>query len=226
MTSALETYLGELRANRSSGAATGETSGYGPLANLLNAIGHTLKPKVRCIIQMKNSGAGLPDGGLFTADQLENTDEEAPLRGIPLPSRGVIEVKAADAEIDEIAASEQVRGYVKLYGLVLVTNYRGFLLLKRGDNGNPVRLEAFQLAPDEKTFWEIAAQPRKAASRLGERFAEYLKRVLVHAAPLNNPRDVAFFLASYARDARRGWKTRAICRRSPPSGARWKKRSG
>lgn len=31
---------------------------------------------------------------------------------------------------------------------------------------------------------------------------EYLKRVLLCAAPLNNPRDVAWFLASYARDAR------------------------
>jgi hypothetical protein len=29
MTDALETYLGELRANRSSGAAAGEASGYG-----------------------------------------------------------------------------------------------------------------------------------------------------------------------------------------------------
>ena len=29
-----------------------------------------------------------------------------------------------------------------------------------------------------------------------------LKRVFLHAAPLNNPREVAFFLASYARDAR------------------------
>lgn len=100
MTSALETYLGELRANRSSGAATEETSGYGALANLLNTIGHTLKPKVRCVLQVKNSGAGLPDGGLFTANQIEDTDEEAPLRGIPLPSRGVMEVKAADAEVD------------------------------------------------------------------------------------------------------------------------------
>jgi hypothetical protein len=202
MTSVLETYLGELWAIRSSGAATGETSGYGPLANLLNALGHTLKPNILCILQMKNSGAGLPDGGLFTADQLENTDPEAPLRGIPLPARGVIEVKPTEAGIDALADSEQVRGYVKLYGLVLVTNYRSFLLLKRGDNGNPVRLEAFQLAPDEKTFWQAAAQPRKTARELGERFAEYLKRVLVHAAPLKNPRDVAFFLASYARDAR------------------------
>ena len=198
----LETYLEELRAIRSSGAVVKETSGYGALANLLNAIGHTLKPKVRCFINVKNSGAGLPDGGLFTPDQLKNTDEEAPLLGIPLPARGVIEVKATSAEVDDVAATLQVREYVRHYGAVLVTNYRSFLLLKRGDNGKPVCLESFQLAPNEKSFWVVAAQPRKAANELGERFAEYLKRVLLHAAPLNNPKDVAFFLASYARDAR------------------------
>jgi len=202
MTDDLETYLGELRAIRSSGAVVKETSGYGPLANLLNAVGHTLKPKVRCFIHVKNSGAGLPDGGLFTADQLENTDEEAPLLGIPLPSRGVIEVKATDAEVEDVAGTKQVRAYVMRYGLVLVTNYRSFLLLKRGDNGQPIRLESFQLAPDEKSFWQIAAQPRKAANELGERFAEFLKRVLLSSAELKNPKDVAFFLASYARDAR------------------------
>jgi hypothetical protein len=202
MANALETYLEELRAIRSSGAAVKETSGYPALANLFNAIGQTLKPKVRCFIHVKNSGAGLPDGGLFTPDQLKNTDEDAPLLGIPLPSRGVIEVKAADAEVDEVAADKQVRGYVKHYGQALVTNYRSFLLLKRGDTGDPVRLESFQLAPDEKAFWQLAAQPRKAANELAERFAEYLKRVMLAAAPLNNPKDVAFFLASYARDAR------------------------
>jgi hypothetical protein len=198
----LETYLEELRAIRSSGAAVKETSGYGPLATLLNAVGHTLKPKVRCFIHVKNSGAGLPDGGLFTADQLRHTDEEAPLLGIPQPARGVIEVKATEAEVGEIAASRQVCDYVRHYGQVLVTNYRSFWLLKRGDDGNPEPLEAFQLAPDERAFWQAAAQPQKAAQELGERFSEYLKRVLLHAAPLNNPKDVAFFLASYARDAR------------------------
>jgi hypothetical protein len=202
MTDALEIYLEQLRAIRSSGAAVKETSGYGALANLFNAVGHTLKPKVRCFIHVKNSGAGLPDGGLFTADQLKNTDEDAPLLGIPQPSRGVIEVKATDAEVDDVADTKQVRDYVKHYGQVLVTNYRSFLLLKRGDNGNSVHLESFQLAPDEKSFWQLAAHPHKAANELGERFAEYLKRVMLHAAPLNNPKDVAFFLASYARDAR------------------------
>jgi hypothetical protein len=207
MTGAVETYLDELRAIRASGGVVKEVSGYGALANLFNAAGHTLKPKVRCFIHVKNSGAGLPDGGLFTPDQLKNTDEEAPLLGIPLPSRGVIEVKATDAEVDAEADTPQVRKYVKHYGQVLVTNYRSFLLLKRGDNGDPVRLESFELAPDEKSFWAVAAQPRKAANELGGRFAEYLKRVLLHAAPLNNPKDAAFFLASYARDAR--WRVEA-----------------
>lgn len=198
----LETYLEELRAIRSSGAAARETSGYGVLQNLFNASGHALKPKVRCIIQVKNSGAGMPDGGLFTLDQLKNPDKEAPLQGIQLPLRGVIEVKATDADINDVADSKQVRDYTKHYGQVLVTNYRNFLLLKRSENGAPLRLESFQLAADEKGFWQLAAQPRKAATELGERFDEYLKRVLLHAAPLNNPKDVAFFLASYARDAR------------------------
>ncbi|MGA2852747.1 MAG: type ISP restriction/modification enzyme [Verrucomicrobiota bacterium] len=195
----LEIYLEELGAHR--GVATKETSGYGALANLLNAAGHALKPKVRCIIHPKNSGAGLPDGGLFTPDQLKNRSEEESFID-QKPSRGVIEVKSTRDEIADIVGSEQVKEYLKHYGLVLLTNYRSFLLLKRGDNGKPVRLESFQLAPDEKTFWKVAAQPRKAAGELGERFIEYLKRVMLHNVPLNNPKDVAFFLASYARDAR------------------------
>src|ERR1039457_6811013 len=94
---ALEIYLGELAAMRASGAVVRETSGYGALANLCNAAGQALKPEVHCFIHVKNSGAGLPDGGLFTAEQLKNTDETAPLLGIPLPARGVIEVKGAEA---------------------------------------------------------------------------------------------------------------------------------
>ncbi len=195
----LETYLEELGAHR--GVATKETSGYGALATLLNAAGHTLKPKVRCIIHPKNSGADLPDGGLFTPDQLKNRSEEESFID-QKPSRGAIEVKSAAEDIAEFADSEQVKKYVKHYGLVLLTNYRSFLLLKRGDNGKPAQLESFQLAPDEKTFWKVTAQPRKAANELGERFLEYLKRVLLINAELNNPKDVAFFLASYARDAR------------------------
>ncbi len=194
----LEIFLSEIAALR---GATKETSGYPALANLLNAVGHTLKPKVKCIIHPKNSGAGIPDGGLFLPDQLKNRDEEESFND-QKPARGVIEVKSVGEDIADVAESPQVEKYLEHYGLVLLTNYRSFLLLKRSDNGKPVRLESFQLAPAEKSFWLAAAHPRKAANELGERFLEYLKRVMLHNAPLNNPKDVAFFLASYARDAR------------------------
>jgi type ISP restriction-modification system protein/N-6 DNA methylase len=203
MMNPLETYLQELSTLRASGAATRETSGYPALANLFNAVGHTLKPKVRCVIHPRNSGAGLPDGGLFTTDQLKNTSEEKPLLGVPQPARGVIEVKTAHEELADIANTKQVKAYLVHYGQMLLTNYRDFLLLKRGPNGATQKLESFSIAASEETFWkQAAAHPRKTADALGERFAEYLKRVLLHAAPLNNHKDVAFFLASYARDAR------------------------
>ena len=57
----LETYLKELAGIRASGAAVRETSYYWPLANLLDEIGKTLKPKVKCIINQPDQGAGLPD---------------------------------------------------------------------------------------------------------------------------------------------------------------------
>jgi len=91
---AVEKYLRNLSDIRSSGSAAKETSYYGSLENLLNEIGATLKPKVRCIIHPKNRGAGLPDGGLFTRDQFQRASEHEPLRG-QLPSRGVVEIKGA-----------------------------------------------------------------------------------------------------------------------------------
>jgi hypothetical protein len=57
----LETYLKELSEIHSCGAAVKETSYYGPLANLLNEIIKTLKPRVRCIINLQNQVAGLPE---------------------------------------------------------------------------------------------------------------------------------------------------------------------
>ena len=73
----LETYLKELTEIRFSGAAVKETSYYGPLANLLNEIGKTLKPKVKCIINLQDQGAGLPDGGFFTQDQFQKFTDGA-----------------------------------------------------------------------------------------------------------------------------------------------------
>ena len=53
---ALETYLQDLQTTRSSGAAVKETSYYPALANLLNEVGKTLKPKVRCIVHLQDTG--------------------------------------------------------------------------------------------------------------------------------------------------------------------------
>ena len=76
-----EAYLAELRDIRASGAAVPETSGYGALANLLNEVGGKLRPKVRCLINLQNAGAGIPDGGLFTANQFPKGAHAEPLAG-------------------------------------------------------------------------------------------------------------------------------------------------
>jgi hypothetical protein len=49
----VETYLHEFLDIRRSCQAVKETSYYGPLANLLNAVGKTLKPRVHCIINLR-----------------------------------------------------------------------------------------------------------------------------------------------------------------------------
>lgn len=70
----LETYLTHLRDARATGEAVKETSFYPALSTLLDAFGAELKPKVKCVINIKNRGAGIPDGGLFTAEQLRASD--------------------------------------------------------------------------------------------------------------------------------------------------------
>ena len=74
----LEAYLKEMRDIHSTGAAVAETSFYPALSGLFNEIGKTLKPKVRCVVNPANAGAGIPDGGLFTADQFQRTSDAAP----------------------------------------------------------------------------------------------------------------------------------------------------
>jgi hypothetical protein len=59
----VEAYIRNLSEIRSSGAAVKEKSYYGALEALFNEVGKMLKPRVRCIIKLKNRGAGLPDGG-------------------------------------------------------------------------------------------------------------------------------------------------------------------
>ena len=60
LTAAVQEYLDDLRRVRASGGATGERSYYPPLANLLNAVGGTLKPKVFCVGEAGAAGCGPP----------------------------------------------------------------------------------------------------------------------------------------------------------------------
>ncbi|MFO1372022.1 MAG: DNA methyltransferase [Candidatus Competibacteraceae bacterium] len=196
----LSTYLHSLHEIQATGASVPETSYYGALETLLNEIGKTLKPRVRCVINLANRGAGIPDGGLFTAEQFQRGD--AALLPGQLPTRGVIEVKPPSDDVTIIASSVQVTRYWSKYRQVLVTNYREFALLGTGANGAPVLLERYRLSESETEFWVAAAKPNATAALHGDRFSAYLKRVLLHAAPLASAQDLAWFLGSYAREAR------------------------
>ena len=64
-TQAVESYFTELRLVRGSGGGTNERSLYVPLANLLNAVGGALRPKVFCVQELPVRGSGHPDFGLY-----------------------------------------------------------------------------------------------------------------------------------------------------------------
>lgn len=196
-----ETYIQDLVDIHSTGAAVKETSYYGALEKLINKLGETLKPKVRCVMQLKNQGAGMPDGGLFTARQFRRKSADQPADP-QNPERGVIEVKGTGDDAWVVARTNQISKYWDKYRQVLVTNYRDFVLIGQDANGKPVNLETYRLADSEAVFWTKAANPRQFAEEQEEQFTEYLKRVMLQAATIASPKDVAWFLASYAKDAR------------------------
>ncbi|NJL25984.1 MAG: N-6 DNA methylase [Calothrix sp. SM1_5_4] len=182
---------------RATGATTGETSFYSALEGLLDAVGSDLKPKVFCVSQMADQGAGRPDFGLFAATQCQ--------RGTPKegqkPERGVVEVKTTADEAWLTAETRQVTKYWVAYRIVLVTNYRDFLIVGEGKDGQIEKLEGFRLASSAADFWSRVSKPNKYAEEVGQSLGEYLKRAMTHSVSLRDPKDVAWFLASYARDA-------------------------
>lgn len=200
--SAFEGYIRDLQEIRATGAAVRETSYYGALEKLFNELGKTLKPKVRCVMQLKNiGGAGMPDGGLFTASQFQKKTGDTPANPTN-PERGVIEIKGTGDDAWVVAQTKQVSKYWDKYRQVLVTNYRDFVLIGEDENGQPATLETYRLAKDEKEFWAKVADPKQFAAEQEEQFTEYLKRVMLQSAKIATPQDLAWFLASYAKDAR------------------------
>ena len=196
LTTAVEQYFTDLRSIRASGGATPELSYYTPLNNLLNAIGAALKPKVFCVSQMAQQGADHPDFGLYAANQVQKGKPREGQR----PERGVIEVKPASEDAWITADSYQVSKYWGFYRIVLVTNTRDFVLLGEDAKGQPSKLETFRLAESAEDFNSRIQKPRAFARDAGPGLAEYLSRALSHTASLTEPRDLAWLLASYARD--------------------------
>ena len=196
LATAVEAYFEDLRRIRASGGGTGERSYYPPLTNLLNAVGETLKPKVFCISELAQQGAGHPDFGLYAARQVQGGK---PKQG-QTPDGGVVEVKPASDDAWLTADSAQVSRYWGQYRLALVTNTRDFVLLGEDVHGQPAKLETFRLAGAGADFEAKLQRPRAFANRVGPALAEYLGRALSHRATLAEPRDLARLLASYARD--------------------------
>ena len=196
LTQAVEAYFSHLRLVQTSGGATNERSLYLPLANLLNAVGGALRPKVFCVQELADQGVGHPDFGLYTTQQVQKGKPKSGQK----PERGVIEVKPIADDAWLTAESDQVAGYWQGYRQVLVTNARDFVLVGDDAAGHPVRLESLRLADSAAEFDAKLEHPRAFANEVGPGLGEYLTRVLSHAASLAEPKDVAWLLASYARD--------------------------
>ena len=139
---------------------------------------------------------GHPDFGLYAAKQVR--------KGLPrkdqTPERGVVEVKSPGEDTLAPGVRDQVARYRSRYRLVLVTNLREFALAGVDADGGEATLERFRLADSETEFFRRLEKPRAFARETGAGLGEYLRRVLSHRAALTEPRDLAWLLASYARD--------------------------
>ena len=103
LVAAAEAYFAELARVRASGGSTVERSSYGPVSNLLNTVGAMLSPKVFCVGELADQGAGHPDFGLYAARQVQR---KKPRPG-QTPERGVVEVKGVEDDAWVTAAGAQ-----------------------------------------------------------------------------------------------------------------------
>ena len=202
MASHFSNYIQALHTNYNLGVA--ETSSYGALQTLLDGVGAGLKPSaVRCILHPKGGAAGLPDGGVFTREQLQPLGREFdPLEALKmLPARGALEVKPLKDDLLELIAGAQVDKYLAEYGKVICTNYYQFAVVElRG--GQKRVLETFKLAATPAAFWKATSALAKFEKDYGESLQAFLERALLYGAPLAAPEAVAGFMASCAREAK------------------------
>ena len=197
----LERYLRALHAVHSTGGAVAETSFYPAVSRLLEDVGSDLTPKILPVINIRDEGSGIPDGGLFVQRPRGPVSAADPMAA-SAPERGAIEIKPPSRDLTKTIATVQVRRYLERYGKVLVTTLRAwtFVVIDAG-TGKAKRLETFEIATTEEAFWAITAHPERYAEEREEDFFGFLRRCMEHDAPLANPRDLAWVLASHARTA-------------------------
>ncbi len=193
--SAAEQYLADLRAIRNTGSATPETSFYPAVEKLFNAAGQALTPPVLFSTQLRNQGAGMPDGGFFPQPGRSRRNPGPPL--LQNPERGVVEIKGADQNLDALVEEVQTKRYLRQYGVVLLTNLREFRLLEHNPAGAPRLRERYVLANSADDLWY-----RTNGARHNQLLPDFLQRVMLYRVPLAEPKQVAWLLASYAREAR------------------------
>jgi hypothetical protein len=166
---------------------------------LFNAIGASFKPSIFCVVNLRNRGSGIPDGGLFTENQQNVSVDSAGFA--QLPARGAIEAKPTSQDIDALAKSEQVNKYLDRYGQVLVTNFYQFVLVTQDSLGNTMFSGTFSLANSEVEFWNTRV--KDLVDEYADGLVSFLQHVMMSAAPISEPKDLAGILAFYAREAKR-----------------------
>ncbi len=70
------------------------------------------------VLHPSNTGAGLPDGGLFSTRDLKKYGHENSAFLDVKPERGIIEVKGLAQDISGLEQTSQVRGYLEHYGQI------------------------------------------------------------------------------------------------------------
>jgi len=140
----------------------------------------------------------MPDGGFFPKPSRRTRRVEPEPEILQNPERGAVEIKPAEANLDTLADDEQIRRYLEQYGLVLITNLREFRLLKL-EAGAARMLERYVIAASATELWSA---PLTSFAKHEKLLPDFLARVMLYKAPLVQPKDAAWVLASYAREAR------------------------
>ena len=106
LTGAVGDYFEDLLRIRASGGATGELSYYPSLANLLNAVGGMVSPKIFCVSGMAQQGAGHPDFGLYVTTQMQ---KGKPRQGQP-PEGGMVDLSTTHPQAHRFRSRTQLVG--------------------------------------------------------------------------------------------------------------------